>query len=99
PQVVVIPDPNAPPVQQQQPVIIQQPGVVQQEPVVVQQPIVVSDPAADYSYFYSSLAPYGSWVFVTDYGWCWQPTVGVVHAGWRPYAHGGHWLYSDCGWY
>jgi hypothetical protein len=27
------------------------------------------------SYFYSSLAPYGSWIDVDGYGLCWQPTV------------------------
>jgi hypothetical protein len=91
PQVVVIPDPNAPPAQQ--------PPVIVQQPPLMQEPVVVSDPAEDYSYFYSSLAPYGSWAYVTDYGWCWQPTIAVAHTGWRPYAHGGHWLYSDCGWY
>jgi hypothetical protein len=74
--------------------------VVQQTPtIVVQQPVVVEDPAVSYSYFYSSLSPYGSWAYITDYGWCWQPTIAVSYAGWRPYAHGGRWLYSDAGWY
>jgi hypothetical protein len=82
----------------QQPVVVQQQPVVVQQPVVIQQPVVVQ-PAVTHSYFYSSLAPYGSWVEVADYGWCWQPTVAVVHRGWRPYAHGGRWLHSDHGWY
>lgn len=81
----------------QQPVVQQQPIVVQQ-PVIVQQPVVV-EPAVTHSYFYSSLAPYGSWVELPDYGWCWQPTIASVRRGWRPYAHGGRWLYSDHGWY
>ncbi len=76
-----------------------QPIVVQPDPIVVQQPVVIGDPADTYSYFYSSLSPYGSWAYVSDYGWCWQPTIAVSHAGWRPYAHGGRWLDSDCGWY
>ena len=64
--------------------------VVQQTPtVVVQQPVVVEDPTVSYSYFYSSLSPYGSWAYISDYGWCWQPTIAVSYAGWRPYAHGG----------
>jgi hypothetical protein len=86
-------DPNYQP-----PVVQQQPIVVQQEPVVVQQPVIVQ-PAVTHSYFYSSLAPYGSWVEVPDYGWCWRPTISVAHRGWRPYVHGGRWLHSNHGWY
>src|SRR5436305_674962 len=44
------------------------------------------DPQA-VNYFYDSLAPYGSWVDVAGYGWCWQPTVSVVDVSWRPYSH------------
>jgi hypothetical protein len=50
-------------------------------------------------YFYTSLAPYGTWVDLPEYGWCWRPTVAVVDTTWRPYLHGGRWVYSDCGWY
>ena len=64
-------------------------------PVVVYEP----SPAVEYNYFYSPLAPYGSWVQLTDYGWCWQPTVAVVHTDWRPYCDRGRWLDTDCGWY
>ena len=75
-------------------------AVLAQEPVVVQQqPVIVEQPAVTYSYFYSSLAPYGTWVDVSGYGWCWQPTIAVTHNSWRPYMHGGRWLYSDVGWY
>jgi len=49
--------------------------------------------------FYDSLAPYGTWVDVSGYGRCWQPTVVTVSAGWQPYFDCGHWMYSDCGWY
>lgn len=51
------------------------------------------------NYFYDSLAPYGSWVEVSDYGRCWRPTVVVNNPGWRPYADRGRWVYTDCGWY
>jgi hypothetical protein len=51
------------------------------------------------SYFYSSLTPYGSWVDVAGYGYCWRPTVAVCNSSWRPYAQGGRWLWTDCGWY
>ena len=51
------------------------------------------------NYFYSSLAPYGSWVNVEGYGRCWRPTAVGYNAGWQPYCDRGHWAYSDCGWY
>ena len=58
-------------------------------------------PAADNSYasFYEPLAPYGTWVDVAGYGPCWQPSVVIVNPGWQPYCNGGHWVYTDCGWY
>ncbi len=62
-------------------------------------PVYVSSPPPDVAYFYDSLAPYGTWVQLDGYGWCWQPTAVVVTPGWRPYCHGGSWVYSDFGWY
>jgi hypothetical protein len=50
-------------------------------------------------YFYASLSPYGTWLDLPPYGWVWQPTCAVVVADWRPYCHGGGWVYSDRGWY
>ena len=50
-------------------------------------------------YFYQPLARYGTWVNVEGYGRCWQPTVAVVGTGWQPYCDGGHWIYTDDGWY
>ncbi len=29
---------------------------------------------------YADLAPYGSWCYVADYGWCWQPSFGLSYA-------------------
>ena len=49
--------------------------------------------------YYSSLAPYGTWVNVPSYSWCWQPTVAVVDSGWQPYCNNGYWLWTDQGWY
>ena len=49
--------------------------------------------------FYQSLSPYGSWVEVPGYGWCWRPTVAVANVGWQPYCDGGSWLWTDAGWY
>lgn len=51
------------------------------------------------NYFYDTLSPYGTWVDLPGYGWCWQPTCSVIDPGWRPYCHGGRWIYSDSGWY
>ena len=51
------------------------------------------------NYFYTSLAPYGTWVDVPDYGRCWRPTIVVYNSGWQPYCDRGHWVYTDCGWY
>jgi hypothetical protein len=51
------------------------------------------------TYFYDTLAPYGSWVIVGGYGRCWRPTACVYNSGWQPYCDNGHWVYTDCGWY
>ena len=58
-------------------------------------------PPADVTvnYFYDTLTPYGGWVNVAGYGWCWRPTIVAYHAGWQPYCDDGHWVYTDCGWY
>ena len=55
--------------------------------------------STEVSYFYDSLSPYGSWVYLSGYGWCWQPTVAVSVATWRPYCDRGRWYWSDAGWY
>jgi hypothetical protein len=66
------------------------------EPVAAQPaPITV----VDNSYFYNSLAPYGSWYYVEDYGYCWRPNLVAVSPGWQPYSHGGRWVYTTSGWY
>ncbi len=62
-------------------------------------PAYVTSPPPDVTYFYNDLAPYGTWVYLDGYGWCWQPRTVVVSPGWRPYCDGGNWVYSDAGWY
>ncbi len=62
-------------------------------------PAYVTGAPPDVSYFYNDLSPYGSWVYLEGYGWCWQPRAVVVSPGWRPYCDGGYWVYSDAGWY
>src|SRR5437763_1893906 len=57
------------------------------------------NPPPEVNYFYSDLAPYGSWLQVDGMGWCWQPRCVVVNRAWQPYCDYGHWAYTDCGWY
>ena len=45
-------------------------------------------------FFYDALDPYGDWVNVDRYGYCWRPHVAP---GWRPYTDGG-WVFTDYGW-
>lgn len=49
----------------------------------------------DFSYFYDNLSPYGEWVDVSPYGYCWRPTV--TDPNWRPYTDG-YWAFTDAGW-
>jgi hypothetical protein len=62
-------------------------------------PTYVGSAPLEVSYFYNDLAPYGSWVDLAGVGWCWQPSAVVVTAGWRPYCNGGHWVWTDAGWF
>ena len=68
-------------------------------PAAAPPPAYVTSPPADVSYFYNDLSPYGAWVSLEGYGWCWQPRTVVMSRGWRPYCDGGHWVYTDAGWY
>ncbi len=79
--------------QQAEPEIAAAPSYVN-PPEMEAEPVYVSN-----NYFYDTLSPYGSWVYVTGYGRCWRPTVGVCNPRWRPYCDRGRWVYSDCGWY
>jgi len=51
------------------------------------------------TYFQGQLAPYGAWMNIPGSGLCWRPTVQDAELGWRPYFNGGHWDYTDDGWY
>jgi hypothetical protein len=53
------------------------------------------DDASSISFYFDDLAPYGTWVDLTPYGWVWVPVDTPV--GWRPYTVG-YWTYSDEGW-
>lgn len=81
-----------------------QPAYAAPSPTVIEQAppatVVETAPAdVNYTYFYDSLAPYGSWVEVEGYGRCFQPTVVIVNRSWQPYCDNGHWVYTDSGWY
>ena len=69
------------------------------QPAPAAAPVYVSSPPAEVSYFYNDLSPYGTWVQLEGYGWCWQPRAVVINSGWQPYCTGGHWTYTTAGWY
>jgi hypothetical protein len=48
-----------------------------------------------FDFFYDSLSPYGEWLQVADYGYCWRPTD--MDPDWTPYSDG-YWAYTDAGW-
>lgn len=48
-----------------------------------------------YETFYHELSPYGRWIDYPGYGYVWVPNA---EAGFRPYATGGHWVFTDYGW-
>ncbi|MGC8579990.1 MAG: DUF6600 domain-containing protein [bacterium] len=54
-----------------------------------------ADTTVSFSIFYSSLSPYGHWVFIQPYGYVWYPVN--VEYGWMPYVNG-YWIWSDYGW-
>jgi hypothetical protein len=58
-----------------------------------------SPPEVTEPVFYDSLSPYGNWIDVQGAGLCWQPSAAVINPSWQPYFDGGHWVYTDCGWY
>jgi hypothetical protein len=68
-------------------------------PTAAPAPVYVSTPPPEVTSFYQDLSPYGTWVDLPGYGWCWQPTAVVANAGWRPYCDAGHWMWTDAGWY
>lgn len=60
-------------------------------------PTARADATVDIDYFYDALSPYGDWVQVEGYGYCFQPFVTVDDPEWRPYTDG-QWAYTDAGW-
>ncbi|KAF0171537.1 MAG: Uncharacterized protein FD161_4264 [Limisphaerales bacterium] len=83
-----------------------QPAVVAPAPApqVAAAPAPVAQPAPanlppQVNIFYQQLQPYGTWMQIADFGWCWQPSVVISTPSWRPYADRGRWLHTDHGWY
>jgi len=71
----------------------------EEQPVQVVEAAPAQPANVTYNYFYDTLSPYGTWIDVDGYGYCWQPTVVVLNGGWRPYCDRGRWLYTNLGWY
>ena len=44
-------------------------------------PTYVTTAPPEVTYFYNDLSPYGTWVYLEGYGWCWQPTRSRDLAG------------------
>src|SRR5215510_13502153 len=57
-------------------------------------PAPVQHVSVSFQLFYDELAPYGSWVSYSNYGYCWAP----FGAGFRPYYSDGYWAFTDEGW-
>ncbi|RIK66784.1 MAG: hypothetical protein DCC65_08635 [Planctomycetota bacterium] len=52
-------------------------------------------PMMDMSFFYESLAPYGEWIHMPQFGWVWSPYN--MQYDWRPYQDG-YWVWTEYGW-
>jgi hypothetical protein len=57
-----------------------------------------TDPAA-LATFRPALQPYGTWYDDASYGTVWVPDQAVVGSSFSPYLTGGHWAYTDEGYY
>jgi hypothetical protein len=94
---------NPPPVETAPAPVAPATTVIQQTVVVpVETETLIELPVPDTQvvrHFWPSLEPYGTWVQLTGYGWCWRPAVVVSNPHWRPYVDNGRWIYSDHGWY
>ncbi len=71
----------------------------QQAPLVSAPPPVAPQGKVSVEYFYDTLSPYGNWVKVEEFGYCWQPSAVVLDINWRPYRDRGRWIWTDAGWF
>ncbi len=88
------PSPEPPPLDSSAPASA--PSAPSAPPVAVVTAAPAVPPTPDLGYFQQQLSPYGTWVTVPGYGLCWEP---AVWPGWRPYYDGGHWEYTDAGYF
>lgn len=81
------------------PPIASAPPVAAAPPASQAPPAQPSAPSADATYgtFYNTLASFGAWYHLNDYGDVWQPAPSLTGENWRPYTIG-HWVYTDEGW-
>jgi len=69
------------------------------EPPVEAAVPVDAPPLPDSATFHEGLSPYGEWLYVAGVGEVWRPYAQTVGAEFRPYSTGGHWVWTDVGWY
>ena len=78
-------------------------GLLTDEVAVPDEQVVATEdeapPEVTLADFDETLSPYGSWIYIEDYGRCWRPTVVVYDSDWQPYCDNGRWVYTDHGWY
>lgn len=56
-----------------------------------------STEAVNFDLFYDALEPYGDWISVDGYGFCWRPEISMEDPNWRPYTVG-KWAWTGGGW-
>lgn len=57
-------------------------------------------PEVNFDYFRAQLAPFGTWMELPGYGWCWRPDRALAaNPDWRPYYDMGRWVYTENGWF
>ncbi len=57
---------------------------------------IINNPGFEYGFFYTNLAPYGTWMEINDGLVVWHPTD--IQEGWAPYRDG-RWIWTGDGWY
>ena len=57
---------------------------------------IINHSGFEFGFFYSNLAPYGSWIEIDAGLVVWRPTI--IRKGWSPYRHG-RWIWTVDGWY
>jgi hypothetical protein len=94
-------NPPAQPLPSTPPPMVNPPGEPGSPPPSISESAVAPLPGSEVTlpYFQSQLTPYGTWADIPGYGSCWVPSVQSTVPGWRPYFNGGHWDYTEQGWY